>query len=721
EEYEEEEEEDIRDPGLVYLLTNLDPDQVFQAGGIAPVYSADLPDEAYGYATFDQRGGPWILLHTAAEASRILATRGGENDNDENNLLHIYEIATGPHMVMRHPDPDRNTGFWTAAGIALSQVRRHARSDNMIRDCRRRKTLQRWGCQRRHLVYYEWDSYPESFNPRWGDYPNSGFHPWLSGYRDDHPLWRYSEVRNMIRPPPVRPSRREDFFFFMRTITDNRPGFRLMLGWRDDLPLTDSRFSHLAVSSAQEQIPQFPWEAISIPDETLRKSLSDGIQTETECALAIALIVAIWEACPARRRGRRSLSAEEDMLSLPAPGDQEQGYCTADEEASNCNASACAKLSNAVVNLKQTSSSCSAAEQRAPCSDGLSSLQVYFDRSNAVAGHEISLAFDDGPVVYRLKKSDTSLNSPGWKEVDLQSGGSRKTIFIDKVKFVSIIDSTHSGGPKTEWRGPHGFKLRGKCKSQPQPQTLLLTKYSTPKTWSQKETWSIKRSLLSQTVGTFPLTSSDWAPKKPPCTAFKRLDFNIKLSDDIGAGTYDSLSLAFGGKTATKKNVFLVESPNREFDMWKTVDLAAVFGRDTVSIEDLASVSLVDTAFENDWFSRDEWKIDHIKLKGYCSSSSKVAVVEKSSPMGEWQAHGNGWGPKPVWSRDISLDDWEESWHASTTRQGHPVPFPSSSSRFSPSRPAPFTHTSINPSINAVSDRLLVPLLEENSCQQGKD
>ncbi|RDA87753.1 hypothetical protein CP532_2497, partial [Ophiocordyceps camponoti-leonardi (nom. inval.)] len=651
-------EQDNKDPGFVYLITTLEPSQVLQAGGFAPRFSPDLPDEAYGYATFDERGGPWILLYTATEASRILASTEDEAENAV-QTRHVYEIATGPHMVMRHPDPDRNTGFWTAAGIVLSQIYRHTTSESLVSECRRRAARRRYGCHPRHLVNYRWETFSETFNPRWNDYRNSGFQPSLSGYRDDHPIWRFSNVRTMMPFPPVRPSRRDEFFLFMRGITENEAAFSLLLGWRNHLPLPGSRYPHLAISSVEEgdQVPQFPWEAIPIPDETLRKTLSDGLQTETECGLAIALIVAIWQACPARR------------------GAAKRSLMTAEEEE---------MLSNAVRNLKKTSSSCkvSSSERPGHCEDGLDSLQVYFDRSNAVTPHEISLAFDDGPAVYRLKSSpsSSSSSSPGWKEVDLSS--SRQIISIDKVKYVSIIDSTHTGGPKTEWRGPHSFKLRAKCKHSPStssppsaPQTLDFTKYATPKSWSlSKQSWSIKRALLPQTVGTFPLQPQEWLPHEPPCPTFKRLDVYLKLSDDIGAGTYDSLSLAIGGRSAgdggvgdpppppgkARKNVFLVESPSRDFDMWKSLDLRAVFGSDTVDLVDIRSVALVDTAFENDWFSRDEWKIDHIKLKGYCASSPTVAVVEKSSPIDEWQAHGNGWGPKPVWSRDISLDDWHE-------------------------------------------------------------
>ncbi|PHH60550.1 hypothetical protein CDD81_1555 [Ophiocordyceps australis] len=625
---------EYHDPEFVYVITNLSPTQVWRAGGIPPSFNGRPPDEAYGYSTFDARGTPWIFVARAPLAGILLDEWHGSHE------LWMYEVSTSPNMVMQNPAYRLNPGFWALGGILLSQIRRYIRADWALIAC----SDSRGGCHPDTIPFTQWERM-SSYDHRWETYHNSGFQPWLSGYRSNHIVWRVSQAwRHVLEQPRVELSRQESALLFMRGITQGHPELRLMLSWQGQLPLIRIHEGDTPIGVVPRMnLPQFPWETIQIPDELLHKKAILGRLSETECHVMALLITAtFWGGCLSRH-GKRDLGTES---ANHCPALAEHDDCGNPAEHRKCN-----MLSQTVTELKSSSDSCSAV----PC-DSIDGLQVRFKVPPGIDPHHVKLAFESQsnrshPAIFAVE------HGSAWKSINRvpYAANNGQGIKIQDIDRIYIIDSGDTQSPRLDVKKPHDFMLRAVCtKSDYEVRLHLYNVEPEEKLGLKNLTETTNGEIKGHTVASFAVDRQDLF-LKPRCIHFKKLEFFIQLSQSAWSGTYDSISLAFDSGRA---NTFIVNDPSPGFNKWTTINLQKTFGKDTISVHEIPGISLIDTAFKVDWWSKDAWLLQSIKLRGECASPHAVSTIETENWADKWIEHGPGWGPKGVWSWQINPFDW---------------------------------------------------------------
>ncbi|PHH66070.1 hypothetical protein CDD81_595 [Ophiocordyceps australis] len=221
-----------REPANFYILSTLSLSEITADGGFAPPLTIVYEDEAFGYNTFGNTGGPWIFV--VAQEIMEYALR----ESDDQGVLYAYEISTSPNMVLSVHPARGYVSAWALGGVVLSQ-------------------------------------------------------PQLSGFLHDHPIWHEQQQYGWTGAPAAGMTRRREALMFMNTITaDNN--VRTLLHWSGTFPMlrSETRLADTTPGNAMDLT--FPWQTVDIPRELLER-ITIGRLTNEQCMTAIeALFYSFW-------------------------------------------------------------------------------------------------------------------------------------------------------------------------------------------------------------------------------------------------------------------------------------------------------------------------------------------------------------------------------------------------------------------------------------------
>lgn len=120
-------------------------------------------------------------------------------------------------------------------------------------------------------------------------------------------------------------------------------------------------------------------------------------------------------------------------------------------------------------------------------------------------------------------------------------------------------------------------------------------------------------------MASFPIALGDWS-FAPPCSVIRDLNYDFKVANSQGAGTFDKLSFTLG----KGKEIFLGESVSAGFTKAEAIDLKKTYDKDTVDIRDLKDLAIGDAVTGN-ILSGDAWTFQgmFLLLSTYSSDDPK--------------------------------------------------------------------------------------------------
>ncbi|KAM4060544.1 protein-tyrosine phosphatase [Hirsutella rhossiliensis] len=220
--------------------------------------------------------------------------------------------------------------------------------------------------------------------------------------------------------------------------------------------------------------------------------------------------------------------------------------------------------------------------------------------------------------------------SPGFEAsipVDMQRSFGSDTIDIDGISRIHLT----AQGIFWKWRNERNDKwqvqditLRATC-AEPgfefknDKLIALNAWYGHPGGWFFEP-------FEEKTVATFNVTPGDWH-MTPPCANIKGLEYEFKLGNELGAGTWDSLSFTLG----QGKEISLANSVSGGFSKTNRINLRDVFGSEQVDIRDIKNISLLDRAGRGDG-----WLFEGISFTASCADVPKKMRLSKFASVDKW-------------------------------------------------------------------------------------
>lgn len=189
--------------------------------------------------------------------------------------------------------------------------------------------------------------------------------------------------------------------------------------------------------------------------------------------------------------------------------------------------------------------------------------------------------------------------------------------------------------------------------------------------------WDWHGRFDTKTVGTLNLSPSDWS-FTPPCLAIKNLEYHFKVGDSSFGGTYDKVYFALG----EGKRVDLATGLDKNDHKEGTIDLKAVFNKNTVDIRDLKKLTIGDELAGPALLNGDEWNfrgtvhtdlVNHrtpawltlffssligIWFSATCADIPKKVEMRKFELVNQIVKHKDN--NEPVWTGNMIPQNWLE-------------------------------------------------------------